>query len=178
MKKNIISIVIVFAIFTLLYKYQSELRTDFYSLKVAQNNVALQPNDKYKLLYFGYTFCPDICPTSLTLLKNVAAGLDLKKIDFIFISVDTERDNAEKSQKYVEFFNKDFIGLSLPPSSLNELVRYFQVQYKKIPAESGNNYTIDHSSDYYLISPKGKVVKVFDHKTTQETMTLFIKNIL
>jgi protein SCO1/2 len=112
---------------------------------------------KVVLLFFGYTSCPDVCPTTLAELKLVMDDLGEKAsmIQVVFISVDPERDTPDKIQKYVNHFNKQFIGLSGPNAELEKLWKEYGVTREVTESDSAFGYIVNHSARIYLIDPNG-----------------------
>ncbi len=115
--------------------------------------------DKWTLLFFGYTFCPDICPTTLTVLKQFYDKLEpqvLANTQVVFVSVDPERDTPEHIAKYVAYFNKDFIGVTGEVTEINKLALQNGAGYIKgsSPNDDNSNYQISHTSTIFLINPK------------------------
>ncbi|MCY4044791.1 MAG: SCO family protein [Cellvibrionales bacterium] len=111
----------------------------------------------WHLVFFGFTHCPDICPTTLATLKQTWNKLPpniQKEIKITLVSVDPARDTVEKMKQYVGFFGKDIIGVTGDFMELTELTTSLSVPFKKIMLEGGN-YTVDHSAYIYLIGPDG-----------------------
>jgi protein SCO1 len=128
----------------------------------------------YMLIYFGYSFCPDICPTSL---QTMAAAYDLLTADEqaevqpIFITVDPERDTVAAIADYVALFDDDLIGLTGTLDQVDEASKAYRVYHAKARLEDGSDdYGVDHSSFYYLMGPDGRYVRHFGHDTTEEQM--------
>ena len=129
---------------------------------------------KFNILYFGYTSCPDICPTSLYVLSKT---LDLLggKADLVqpyFITVDPERDTVEVMRGYVKYFDKRLIGLTGNPDMIARLAAQYKVKYEKV-LEKGrdpNLYVMDHSASLYLVGPDGKYIRKFLHGITPEQL--------
>jgi len=121
---------------------------------------------QWSLLNFGYTHCPDICPTTLAVLSQMDGKLSpevKKQLNVFFISVDPDRDTLEHLAKYVTFFNKDFIGATGPEKKLEPLTRELGVLYRKVEQkDSAMDYTLDHSALIYLIDPHGRLRAVFN----------------
>lgn len=118
------------------------------------------------LLYFGYTSCPDVCPTSLAKLKSAFDQLtaeETSQIQVIFVSVDPQRDTFEKLEEYVHVFHKDFIGASGTEGEVNLLTDSLGVYYKINAPDASGNYTVDHSSLIYVINPQGYLVMSWSH---------------
>jgi protein SCO1 len=116
---------------------------------------------KWLVIYFGYTSCPDVCPTTLAsvgqALKNLGPAAD--KVQPLFITVDPERDTPEIIGEYVKFFDPRFVGLVGSPQQIAAAARDFHVYY--VVRQLGNNeYVIDHSSYLYVVDPKGTFVRL------------------
>lgn len=141
-----------------------------FTLQSANGPVSLKDyRGKLVLVYFGYTFCPDICPTSLA---ATAEGLKLLKpeeaarVAMIFISVDPERDTPARLKEYVEFFHPSMVGVTGKPEDLAEIAKRYGVFYaKQKVATAGNGYVVDHSADTYVVAPDGQLVGKIAHAT-------------
>lgn len=123
-----------------------------------------QLKDKWSLVFFGFTYCPDICPTTMALLnqfyqqqKNEQYGDDLQ---IILVSVDPARDTPEKLFDYVRFFNEDFIGLTGEFLDIHRFATQLNIPFTKVPG-GGENYSIDHSGNIAIINAKGHYVGFF-----------------
>lgn len=118
----------------------------------------------WSLLFFGYTHCPDVCPVTLGVTaqaKKIAAQNNLTFPQVVFISVDPERDKIAMLAEYVQYFDKDFIGVTGEADRIKALTLQMSVVYMKMPTEDGNDvndYLIDHSSSLLLLNPEGKLV--------------------
>lgn len=133
------------------------------------NGRATMPEDYrgyYQLIAFGYTFCPDICPTTLTEMAAVLKDLgpQAKRLRPIFISVDPERDTLEVLRGYTAFFDPRIIGMTGSPALVSRAASNFKVRYQKVPKEGGN-YAVDHSAGMYLLGPEGDFLKKFAYAT-------------
>ncbi len=121
-------------------------------------------NGKWTFIYFGYTFCPDVCPTTLQSLgamqKTLAAQGADRDTEYLFISVDPERDDTERLAQYAPFFGERFLGATGSPEALLSLTRPLGVIYAKVPGEDSENYLVDHSSSVLLINPEGQLQAV------------------
>jgi protein SCO1/2 len=109
-------------------------------------------------LFFGYTHCPDVCPTTLALWRQVELklGADAEKVRFVFISVDPERDTPERLQEHLALFSPRLIGLTGDPAQLEPIYAAYHVFHEKVPApESALGYTVSHSSSVYVIDREG-----------------------
>ncbi len=137
---------------------------------------------KVVLMFFGYTHCPDVCPTALQTLSKTMKLLseeERKKVQVIFISVDPERDTPEVSQKYAQFFYPTFIGLTGTPEEIKKVAKDYMAFYKKVKGQSEGGYLVDHTAYIYLITPDG-VLKLIYPSTKQkpELMAEDIKKFL
>jgi len=110
------------------------------------------------LVFFGFTRCPDICPTTLMRLRQVrnALGEDAGKVQVLLVSVDPERDTADRLGAYVKSFDQSFIGLRPEPAELETVVKAFHAIAVKVPT-SGDDYTIDHSATIYVYDRKNQL---------------------
>ena len=114
---------------------------------------------KVVLVFFGYTQCPDVCPTTMAELAEVKRGLgaDGARVQGIFVSVDPDRDTAELLKAYTANFGPDIIGLRGTPEQTKEAAREFKVFYNKVPGKTETSYTVDHTAGSYVFDAKGKV---------------------
>jgi protein SCO1/2 len=114
---------------------------------------------KVVVVFFGYTQCPDVCPTSMTELVQVKQllGKDGDKLQGIFVTVDSERDTAEVLKAYIENFDPTFLALIPTPAQLPDVARDFKIYYKKVEGKTATSYTMDHSAGSYIFDTKGKV---------------------
>lgn len=137
---------------------------------------------KYMLVYFGYTFCPDVCPTSLSIVGDALDQLsaeELAKVTPVFISVDPERDTPEMMASYVPNFHDKMVGLSGSLDEVKAVARAYKAYYGKVNADDPDgNYTMDHSSITYLMGPDGLYVAHFNHGTEPDVMAARLKEIL
>jgi protein SCO1 len=131
-----------------------------------QNGTGQQVTDrdfrgKYLLVYFGYTFCPDVCPTTLNEVADAMDKLGSKadRLQPIFISVDPKRDTPEVVKQYAAAFGPRLIGLTGTPEQIAAVAKEYRVYYAERRTGSGpNDYSMDHSSVLYLMGPDGKFV--------------------
>lgn len=167
--------------FTTAYAQPKQIALPEFSLGDNQEYTKALFKDKWSLVFFGYASCPDICPTELYNLNQVAnivtdAGKVMPQV--LFISVDPQRDNNEMLTTYAHFYNDDFIGMTGKTSEIDKLVASFGVIYQKtflatngkyisvpysspIPKEQRESYLINHSSRLYLVNPEGQYVAAF-----------------
>ena len=127
---------------------------------------------KYSLIYFGYTFCPDVCPTELQTMTQALEMLGplAKKIRPVMISVDPERDTPEVLKEYLTNFYPGFVGLTGTPEQVRRAGQAYRVFYRKTDEKSASDYLMDHSSIVYLMDPEGRYLKHFAYGTTPEKM--------
>ncbi len=135
--------------------------------------------NKYMLVYFGYSYCPDICPTGLQAITDAMEGLggDAQSVQPIFISVDPERDTPEQLASYMENFNPRFIALTGSKAQVEDAMKQYRVfaQQADDPGSENTEYLIDHSSIVYLMAPGGEHVAHFTHATPASEMVEGIK---
>lgn len=135
----------------------------------------------YFLVYFGYTFCPDICPTSL---NTIAESFDrlppeqLKHVVALFISVDPERDAGATLDEYTENFHPRIRGLTGSRAQIDAVVAKYRGFYRISKGEDPDYYPVDHSSLIYLMDDKGHYVSHFTHQTSVDKMTAKLKEVL
>ena len=126
--------------------------------------------------YFGFTHCPDACPTALLLLQTafekVGAPAD-GKVQAVFVTVDPERDTAALMKDYVESFGPQFVGLTGTAERIAAAAKMFRVFYRKVPGKDGE-YTMDHSSVIYLMDRRGRYVQGFTHNSRAEDIAAAI----
>lgn len=113
---------------------------------------------RWTLLFFGYTSCPDVCPTTLGVLKQLLAELDnagLTAPQILFISVDPQRDSLERLSQYLPWFGTEFLGARAEPQALDNLAHQLSQPYLLIPNDGAGNYSVAHSARLMLIDPHG-----------------------
>lgn len=128
---------------------------------------------KFMLIYFGFTFCPDVCPTELQVMSGALEKLGPKAADVqpIFITVDPERDTSQVLAKYVKQFDPRLIGLTGTPEQIAAAAKAYRVFYQQAKDEgSSADYTMDHSSIVYLMDREGKFLVFFPPATSPELM--------
>lgn len=114
---------------------------------------------KVVVVFFGFTQCPDVCPTTMAELAEVkrSLGADGDKVQGIFVSVDPERDTPELLKAYVANFDSGFVALRGTPEETKAAAREFKVFYNKVPGKTEGAYSVDHTAGSYLFDPQGKV---------------------
>lgn len=151
------------------------VRSDF-TLTDAQGQIRRTADfkGKFLLVYFGFTRCPAVCPTTLLTVANAVADLGVKadRIQTIFITLDPERDTPALVAEYVSHFGGDILGLSGTPPQIKDAADHYKVYYAKVADPNPElGYVIDHSSFLYLIGPKGEFVTHFPHNIAQSLLT-------
>lgn len=121
--------------------------------------------NKNTLIFFGYTSCPDICPTTLSTLDQIVSQLKSKNENFnfnvIFVSVDPDRDSTEKLAAYMNYFNKEFIAVTGPKNEIDKFSKQFGAGYFIEDKNSDGNYLVSHTSSIFLIKPDLDLVASF-----------------
>ncbi len=151
-----------------------------FTLESASGPVSLKDyRGKLLLVYFGYTFCPDICPTSLA---STAEGLkqlkpeEAARVAMVFISVDPERDTPPRLKEYAEFFHPSLVGVTGTPENLAEIAKRYGVFYARQKVETaGGGYVVDHSADTYVVGPNGQLVGKIAHATPPDRVVAEIR---
>lgn len=154
-----------------------------FSLESASGPVALSDyRGKLVLVYFGYTYCPDICPTSLAATAgglNLLTPDELGKVAMIFVSVDPKRDTPARLKEYAEFFHPAIIGATGTPENIAEIAKRYGVFYAEQKVETaGGGYVVDHSSDTFVIAPDGALVAKIAHETPPDQVAVAIRKYL
>jgi protein SCO1/2 len=134
---------------------------------------------KPTLIFFGYTHCPDVCPTSLFEISEVlrALGSDADKVNAVFISVDPERDTPATMKDYLTSFDPHLEGLSGDPAETAKVLTAYRVYAKKVPTKDGD-YTMDHTALIYLMDRDGRFVSPFNMKRSPEEAAADLKRYL
>lgn len=122
---------------------------------------------KLLVMFFGYTQCPDVCPTTMTEMQGVMSllGADASRVQVVFVTVDPERDTQELLSQYVPSFDSRFLGMR-PASAadLEKVTKDFKVFYSKVPGKSATSYTIDHTAGSYVFDTKGTLRLFLKHQ--------------
>lgn len=125
------------------------------------------------LLYFGYTWCPDICPTSMLFMAKAINQLPenlQNQLQPIFISVDPQRDTPDRLADYVDFFEAGILGLTGEEAYLAELTKQYGAFYRYVEIDSAMGYAVDHTSDFYLVNPSGQLLATLPHTMSGEAL--------
>jgi protein SCO1/2 len=134
---------------------------------------------KYTLYYFGYTYCPDVCPAELQIISAALAQIDdaQEKFNVAFVTVDPERDTAPVMKEYVANFWPGTVGITGSVEDIRKLASAFRVYYAKVEETNGqdDDYLMDHSSIIYLMGPDGKFVRHFPYGTSADELAEALK---
>lgn len=138
---------------------------------------------KYMLVFFGFTFCPDVCPSELQVMSAALDQLGPQgdKIQPVFITIDPERDTPEAMKLYVSNFHPRMVGLTGSPEDIASVAKAYRVYYAKAkPAEGSapGDYLMDHSTILYLMGPDGRFVKHFTYGTDVKTLTEGLREVV
>ena len=132
--------------------------------------------NKWSLMFFGYTHCPDICPTTMQVLADLDKRLtqtapDLhKNTQVVFVSVDPARDTVAQLAKYVPYFNRSFIGVTGDPKQIDLLTRQLGIMHMQVEKKDGGAYLVDHSASILLFGPDARVHGIFSAPHTPERL--------
>lgn len=146
--------------------------TDYAGHTVTDKNYA----GRWRLIYFGFTYCPAICPTELAKITQTMKLLGDKadQITPIFISLDPARDTPDVIAGYVTMFDKRFVGLTGTPEQIKQVAKDYKIYYAKVEDPALSDYTIDHSSFIYFIDPDDNLRAIYRINDTAETMAVEI----
>jgi len=136
---------------------------------------------KVVMMFFGYTQCPDVCPTTLTEMQQVMTilGPQSDKVQVLFVTVDPQRDTAAILKQYVPAFDPRFLGLRpADDAALEKVAKDFKIYYKKVPGVSSGSYTMDHTAGSYAFDPDGRLRLYIKHAQGPETLAHDLKELL
>ena len=135
---------------------------------------------KVVVMFFGYTQCPDVCPTSMSELAEVkkALGKDGERLQGLFVTVDPQRDTPEVLKGYMGNFDPTFLALYTTPDKLAELAKDYKVYYKKVDGKTPTSYTMDHSAGSYIYDTKGQLRLFTRYGSPKEALTKDIQTLL
>jgi protein SCO1/2 len=133
---------------------------------------------KWLLVFFGFTHCPDVCPTALNdiALTLDQLGRDAAAVQPLFVTVDPERDTPEVMKDYTDAFHASIVGLTGTPEQIADTAKVYRVYYKKVP--QGDTYTMDHSGITYVMDPNGKFAAHFSPRTPIDTMAAKLRSLM
>jgi len=135
---------------------------------------------RFQLIAFGYTYCPDVCPTTLVemaaILKQLGDQAD--RLQPIFVTVDPERDSAKVLKTYTEFFDPRILGLTGSPALIRRAADNFKIRYAKVHEPGSANYAMDHSAGMILLGPDGQYIRKFAFATPVDQITAQLVEIM
>ena len=135
-------------------------------------------DNQYRLIYFGFTYCPAICPTELQRISTILKNIEAEKSDLIqpiFITIDPERDTVETMKNYVELFHPRLTGLTGTSAQIDVAKKAYKIYAAKVQDETMSDYTMDHSSFIYFIGPDNSLIRIFKLDDKIDDMTDFIQ---
>jgi protein SCO1 len=139
--------------------------------------------DKVTVVFFGFTQCPDVCPTSLSEVRTALASLgpEARDVQVLMITVDPERDTAETMKDYLQVFSDglptEFLGLTGTPEQVRQAAKAFRAYYAKVPTPDGS-YTMDHSASYYLLDKSGQARVLVSNQAGSDALAKDIQQLL
>lgn len=135
---------------------------------------------KAVVVFFGYTQCPDVCPTTMVEMANVMKelGPDADRVQVLFITVDPERDTQQVLSQYVPAFDKRFLGLRGDLAQTEQVAKEFKVFYQKVPGKAPGSYTMDHTAGSYVFDPAGHIRLFVKHGQGPQTLAHDLKLLL
>jgi protein SCO1 len=154
---------------------------DFTLTAVGDKSVSLSDyRGKLVVLYFGYTFCPDVCPTTLAEVTKAAQKLGKKADDVqvIMVTVDPERDTPERLAEYMAYFNPGFVGLSGTPEQIAAAATPFGIYYQKHEGTAATGYLVDHTATISVLDREGRVKLVWPFGTDGDAMAADLAQLL
>lgn len=133
---------------------------------------------KFQLIFFGFTFCPDVCPTELSRIADAMQrmGPDAEKVQPIFITVDPERDTPEAMGEYVRHFDQRIVGLTGSREEIDQVIATYRVFARKVQEPNSNQYVMDHSTFLYLLGPDGEFVTMYRYGTEPDELAKSLKS--
>lgn len=131
---------------------------------------------QWSLVFFGFTYCPDICPTTLGELNKTARLLGEQSPSIVMLSVDPERDTPDQLKQYIEYFNPAFRAWSGESAQISNIAQQMHIYFEKRPLEE--SYTMDHSAQIVLVNPQGQYVGFFPPPHKPEVMAEAIRHIM
>jgi protein SCO1/2 len=134
---------------------------------------------RFVLLYFGYSECPDVCPTTLSVIADALSKLGPRAQRFVpvFVTIDPERDTPPALKKYLAAFGPNFVGLTGSLADITKVAHEYRVYFAKHKL-AGGAYGLDHSSVIYLLGPDGRLVKFYDEATTPDLLAKDLNGVL
>ncbi len=135
---------------------------------------------KAVVVFFGYTQCPDVCPTTLGTMAQVLQllGSDASRVQVIFVTVDPERDTAALLEQYVPAFHPSFLGLRGDAEATRKVLQEFRVFAQKKPGQANGQYTVDHTAQDYVFDPRGRLRLIVKYGTAADSIAADLRHLL
>jgi protein SCO1/2 len=178
----VVAIIAIYFLTPVIDQYKS---TQQYNFNVSSLNSPLtQESFKGKVLaiYFGYMYCPDVCPTSLSSLSQALKQFPKEKTDEfkgLFISVDPDRDNLKDLDDYAKYFHPNFLGATSNKENIDDIVKRFGSFYSKVYLENSKmDYSVSHTSYIYIFDKQGKFVQRIDHFSDPKAIKAVLDTVL
>jgi protein SCO1/2 len=135
---------------------------------------------KVVLMFFGYTQCPDVCPTTMADMAQVKAKLGDSgdKVQVLFVTVDPERDTQQLLAQYVPGFDRSFLGLYGSADDIARTAKEFKVIYQKVPGKTPTSYSIDHTAGSYVFDPQGRLRLFVKHSQSIDSIAADLKRLM
>jgi len=153
-----------------------------FTLQSVNGDVSLSDyKGKVTLLYFGYTFCPDVCPTSLSRIGAAFKKLDeeeLKNVQGILISVDPDRDTPQKLSDYTKYFHPQIVGITGTKEKIDEIAARYDVKYRKAEGTTAASYLVDHTAYIFVLDKTGKIREYLPHAVEVDRAVEVIRKLL
>jgi protein SCO1/2 len=132
------------------------------------------------MLFFGYTQCPDVCPTTMGSMRELMAALgpDAGRVQVLFVTIDPERDTPQLLAQYVPAFHSSFLGLYGDAATTAATAKEFKIFYHKQPGKTPSTYSVDHTAGSYVFDPRGQLRLYLRHGETPERMAQDVKRLL
>lgn len=133
---------------------------------------------RFTLLYFGFTNCPDVCPTDLYSMSKAIEelGPDGEKVNLVFVTLDPERDTPEKLAQYISLFHPRLVALTGTPGEIRNAANLYKVYFQKTKlGEGANDYTVDHSAFVYLLDPEGRYLGFYPPNTSPDRIAQIVR---
>ena len=139
-----------------------------------------EANGKVLLVFFGFTHCPDVCPNTLSTIQTVLGqlGEQANQVQTLFITVDPKRDTPEILNNYLKYFGNNFIGLTGTSQEIDNVIKQFRGFYSYEGNVATGQYTVDHTSNLYIINPVGEVTNIIPHGLPPKAITPVIEKLL
>lgn len=153
-----------------------------FTIETKDKNLSLADlRGKVVALYFGYTLCPDICPTSLAILTQALNQMtedELSEMQSVFISVDPDRDDVTRLNQYTQYFHANILGGTAEKAVIDGIIKLYGAAYQKVENDSAAGYLVDHSSFTYIIDKKGKLRHSLAHGTPPQEVLKVVRELL